>query len=100
MVAEQVVVVVVVVDGGTVVVVVVAVAGDVEIGGTTPVQTTDWPVPRIGGRTVEVDTVGDVGIGGNRYSANVHHDFDIDRIVGSYLVPGLCSVACITLWSV
>ena len=83
MVAEQVVVV-----GGTVVVVVVAVAGDVEIGGTTPVQTTDWPVPRIGGRTVEGDTVGDVGIGGNRCSANVHHDFDIDRIVRSYLVPG------------
>ena len=67
---------------------VVAVDGDtVEIDGTTAGQTT-VPVPSIVGCTAEVDTVGDVGIGGNRYSANVHHDFDIDRIVRSYLVPG------------
>ena len=66
------------------------VAGGVVVGNdhTTVDQTTDLPVPNIVGCTAEVDTAGDIGIGGNRCSANVHHDSVVDRIVGSYLVPG------------
>ena len=71
-------------DSGTVVAIGVVVGND----HTTVDQTTDLPVPSIVGCTAEVDTVGDVGIGGNRCSANVHHDSVVDRIVGSYLVPG------------
>ena len=70
-------------DSGTVVAVGVVVGND----HTTVDQTTDLPVPSLVGCTAEVDTVGDVGIGGNRCSANVHHDSVVDRIVGSYLVP-------------
>ena len=81
--AEQVVVVVV---GSDIVVAVGVVVGNDH---TTIDQTTDLPVPSIVGCNAEVDTVGDVGIGGNRCSANVHHDDSVvDRIVGSCLVPG------------
>ena len=88
-------------------VVAVAVAGGEVVGHsrTTIDSAVHLPVPSIVGCIAEVDIiVGDVGIiGGSRCSANVHHDFAVDRIVGSCLVPDrlFCSVCyAVECWSV